>query len=125
MSRQDDKTKALITMTALGTVVQLAMVIAGHYNAFIRENVFAIGGMAISLVFGALWAAKSAGSKGSAFGGGALVGGLCALIGIAVSVAMGDVPAGVLAFGTAGSAVAGGIGGIALYALAGRKPVAA
>lgn len=112
---------SMTRMIALATVVQIAMVVAGHFNEFIRMNVFAIGGMGISLVFGALWAKASATSKGGAFGGGALVGGVCAIIGIAVSVIMGDVPASVLAFGTAGSAVAGGIGGIALYALGGRR----
>lgn len=125
VDRSKDAGKLIIAMTALGTVAQLVMVIAGHYNEFIRDNVFAIGGMAISLVFGALWAMKAAGSRGGAFGGGALVGGLCAIIGIAVSLALGDVPAAVLAFGTAGSAVAGGIGGIVLYALAGTKAAAA
>lgn len=125
MNQQKNAVSAYLAMAALGTVVQVAMVVAGHYNAFIRENVFAIGGMSISLVFGALWAAKAARSKGGGFVGGAIVGGLCAFLGIALSVAMGDVPAGVLAFGTAGSAVAGGIGGVGLYALAGRKPAAA
>lgn len=114
----------MVTMTAWGTASQLAMVISGHYIEFIRLNVFAIGGMAISMIVGAMWAMKEAGSKGSAFGGGALVGGVCAIIGIALSVILGDVPAGVLAFGTLGSAFTGGLGGVALYSLAGRKRVA-
>jgi len=112
---------ALMTWTIVGTVFQIAMVVIGHYNEFVKNNVFAIGGMLVSLVFGALWAKTAARSAGSACLGGAIVGGVCAVIGIAVSVVLGDVPANVLLFGTLGSAVAGLIGGVILYALAGRK----
>ena len=42
---------------------------------------------------------------------GAIAGGVCALIGIAVSVALGDTAAPILAIGTIGSAVAGAIAG--------------
>ena len=43
--------------------------------------------------------------------GGEIAGGVCGLIGIAVSFAFGDVPLALLAFGTAASAVTGAIGG--------------
>jgi hypothetical protein len=43
--------------------------------------------------------------------GGAIAGGVAALIGIAVSVALGDVAALVLVVGTAGSVVTGAVGG--------------
>lgn len=112
----------MIKWTIIATVVQLVMVVAGHYNAFNKDAGFAIGGMSISLVFGALWAMSSARGKGHAAWGGGVVGGVCALIGIAVSCALGDVPPAVLGFGTAGSFVAGVVGGIVVYLLAGRKP---
>ncbi len=51
------------------------------------------------------------GGWGGALGGGALAGGLCAIIGIAVSAALGDVPPMILVMGTAASAVTGLIGG--------------
>jgi hypothetical protein len=107
--------------TAWGTVFQVAMVVVGHYNLFVKNNVFAIGGMAISLVAGALFARSAASSKGSAALGGLVVGGACALLGIAVSVLLGDVPPAVMGFGTAGSALAGLLGGLSLFAAAGRK----
>lgn len=125
MSQSQTANKSLVPMTVAGTVFQLAMIVAGHYIEFVRNNVFAIGGMAISLLFAALWATRGAAGKGSAFIGGSMVGGICAVIGIAASVLLGDTPAPVLAFGTLGSAVAGGIGGLAAYALGGKKPVAA
>jgi len=48
---------------------------------------------------------------GSAILGGVLAGGLCALIGIAVSYLLKDVPASLLALGTLSSAVTGAVGG--------------
>jgi len=112
----------MVKWTIVATVVQLAMVIAGHYVLFIKENVFALGGMGISLLFGAVWARAGATGKGHAAWGGGVVGGVCALIGIAVCVALGDTEAAVLAFGTAGSFVAGVIGGLVAYVVAGPKP---
>jgi hypothetical protein len=114
-------TTPLITWTAIGTVFQIAMVVIGHFNEFVKTNVFAIGGMLISLVFAAIWAKAAARSAGAACGGGAFVGGVCAIIGIAVSVALGDTEANILMFGTLGSAVAGLIGGVIAYAVAGKK----
>ncbi|HKQ46484.1 MAG TPA: hypothetical protein VJZ71_00260 [Phycisphaerae bacterium] len=111
----------LAKWTAIGTVFQVAMVVAGHYNEFVKNNVFAIGGMTISLVIGALYARAAARSKSGAALGGLMVGGACALFGIAVSVLLRDVPVAVLGFGTAGSALAGTIGGWVIYLLQGAK----
>jgi hypothetical protein len=36
---------ALRNAAVIGTVLQLAMVVSGHWVEFIRMNVFAIGGM--------------------------------------------------------------------------------
>ncbi len=107
--------------SVVGTVLQIGMVIAGHFNEFVKTNVFAAGGMLISLVVGAWFGAVAARSKAGAMAGGALVGGDCALVGIAVSVAIKDTEPMILVFGTLGSAVAGLIGGLILYALAGSK----
>ena len=102
--------RALLIATAVGTVLQSAMVLAGHSNKSIA-NLFAVGGMSLSLLAGITYAALAGGSTGSAILGGVIVGGLCALIGIAVSYALKDVPASLLALGTASSAFTGAIGG--------------
>ncbi|WP_353200844.1 hypothetical protein [Sandarakinorhabdus sp.] len=97
--------------TLIGTIAQIAMVVAGHYSPAVAQ-LFAIGGMGLSALAG--WGAlrgRSA-SLGSAAGSGALAGAACAVIGIGVSVVLGDVPASLLAVGTAGSAVTGLIGGV-------------
>jgi hypothetical protein len=102
---------ALINATLVGTALQLAMVIGGHYNKGIA-NLFAVGGMTISLVAGllfALWAKQP--TLGPDALGGLLAGGICALIGIVVSYLLRDVTAVIIVFGTLSSAVTGAIGG--------------
>lgn len=103
--------KTLLIATGIGLALQLAMVIAGHYVPFIKNNLFAVGGMGISLVAGVIYGKMAAEAWGPSLIGGLVAGGACALLGIGVSVALKDTPAPVLAFGTLGSAVAGLIGG--------------
>lgn len=114
--------RALIVATTWGLAAQLAMVIAGHYVAFIKDNVFAIGGMLISLAAGLAFARMARVGWATSLGGSFVAGGLCAILGIAVSVALGDTLPAILAFGTLGSAVAGLIGGAIGKAVAGRAP---
>ena len=103
--------RALIIASAIGTVLQTAMVVAGHTNQSIAK-LFAVGGMSLSLVAGVIYVFLApAGTRGSAIVGGMLAGAICALIGIAVSYALEDVPASLLALGTLSSAVTGAIGG--------------
>ncbi|WP_337186881.1 hypothetical protein [Phenylobacterium sp.] len=105
------KTFGRVTLAA--TAAQVGMVVAGHYSAPIRDNVFALGGMGISFLAGVFYARISRGGWADSLVGGLLSGGACAFLGIGVSVFLGDVPGSLLAFGTAGSAVAGLIGGAA------------
>jgi hypothetical protein len=104
--------RPLILATLAGTILQVAMVVAGHSNPSIK-GLFAVGGMGLSLLAGALYAyLASPIAKGPAAAGGALAGALCGLIGIAVSYALGDVPASLLALGSISSGVTGAIGGV-------------
>jgi hypothetical protein len=106
------QSSALLKSTALGTFLQLIMVVAGHFAPTIA-GFFPAGGMAISGVTGLLysvWGGKE--SVGGAALGGAATGGLCAFLGILASHFMHDVPTAVLGVGTAGSAVTGAIGGM-------------
>jgi hypothetical protein len=103
--------RALGNAILVGTALQLVMVIAGHWQPFIKNNVFALGGMAISLVAGVVYARAARQPRGASALNGAIAGGVCALIGIVVSFALGDVPALILLVGTASSAVTGAIGG--------------
>ncbi len=112
---------ALRNATLIGTVLQLAMIVTGHFSAWVAMNVFALGGMAISALAGLLYARSAANGYGGAALGGAIAGGVCAIIGIAASVALGDVPPIILAFGTLGSAIAGVMGGVVGQMLSGSR----
>ena len=109
---------AVKNATVIGTILQLAMVLSGHYVEIVRLY-FGLGGMAISLLAGVICARDAGVSRAQSALYGALAGGLCALIGIAVSRFLGDVPTGILFVGTLGSAVTGAIGG----AIAGGRAV--
>ena len=111
---EQSRSGALRRGIVVGTVLQLVMVVAGHWVAAIAA-LFAILGMAISAVAGWLAARWTGASGGAAAGNGAIAGGVCALIGIVVSYALGDVTAAVIAFGTLSSAVTGAIGGWAAW----------
>lgn len=105
--------RALVLATVVGTVLQLAMVIAGHSNKSIAA-LFAVGGMGISLIAGLVYTLTAKGGTTSSLAvGGLLSGGICALVGIVVSYLLGDVPALILVVGTVSSAVTGLIGGFA------------
>ena len=116
--------KALQSATLIGTALQLAMIVAGHFSAWVAVNVFMLGGLAISALAGLLHARNAMGGFAGAALGGAIAGGICALIGIAASVALGDTPAVILALGTVGSVVTGVMGGIAGQAVFGSRTAA-
>ena len=103
--------RGLVRATLIGTVLQLAMVVAGHYDATVAK-LFAAMGMLLSLVAGFLAGRWSAGlGRGGAAVSGVVAGGACAFIGILESFYLGDVTAAVIVFGTTGSGIAGAIGG--------------
>jgi hypothetical protein len=101
----------LFRATLVGTVLQLMMVIAGHYDATVK-SLFAVGGMFLSLVAGFLFSRWSSGARVVAISGGAVAGAVCGLIGIVESYYLKDVPASLMVLGTASSAVTGAIGGV-------------
>lgn len=107
----------------VGIVLQTAMVLVGHWVSAVAL-LFAPLGMGISLAVGLLWAREGARDYRHAAGGGAVVGGTCALVGIAISLVLGDVGPAILLFGTASSAVTGAVGGLVGARLGGRRVAA-
>jgi hypothetical protein len=104
--------RAVLIASIVGTVLQVAMVVAGHSNPSVSA-MFAVGGMSISLIAGIIYGYLVKGPRllSGLIAGGATAGGVCAFIGILVSHLMGDVPASLLALGTISSIVTGAIGG--------------
>lgn len=115
--------RALIGATGIGTAAQLVMVVAGHYEESVAL-MFGPLGTAISAAAGALYGLLNRGASWrEALFAGAVAGGLCALVGIALSLALGDVTPFILIAGTLASAVAGAVGAAAVRFF--RKPGAA
>ena len=104
-------TRTLITTLAIFTVLQLAMVLAGHWVPFVKDSLFAPLGTFLSLLGGFEYARRARAGLANGVIGGLVVGGLSGLIGIIVSYLLGDVPVSTLWIGTAASVVGGLIGG--------------
>lgn len=104
-------TRALLLASAVGTILQVAMVLIGHNHPSVAA-MYAVGGMGLSFLAGLLYAMWARGSMTKSIVIGALAAGaICAFIGILVSHLLGDVPASLLALGTLSSAVTGALGG--------------
>ncbi len=101
---------ALVFVTLIGTAAQVAMVVIGHFVPAVR-GAYMWGGLGLSLIAGLLYAWKARGGWGDALIGGLISGGVCAVVGIAVSYFLKDVPLSLIALGGGGSAVTGLIGG--------------
>ena len=111
----------MMTWIAVGTALQIAMVVAGHFIPPLRDW-WGPGGMLIALVVGCL-AAQARWSD--TLVAGALAGGVGAFIGILIALLLGDVPAMLLALGTLSSVVAGIIGAAVVTFVRGRGKTAA
>lgn len=111
---------AIVKWSIVSTILQVAMVVLGHFVPAVAE-MFAIGGTGIGLLAGTLYGAAGARSYADSAIGGLIVGGIGAFIGVLVSYLLGDVGANIFLIGTASSAVVGLIGGIVLFAIAGKK----
>lgn len=104
--------KALIIASVIGTVLQIAMVVAGHQIPPLK-GFFGPGGMIFSALAGFIYFRMVGGTLSEAAVACGLTGAICAFLGIGLSYLLKDVPMTLLAFGTLASGVAGAIGGIA------------
>jgi hypothetical protein len=95
----------------IGTVLQIALSLAGYFFPWVAIHLFMFGRMMISASAGYLYGMEF--GRGYAVGalGGATAGGLCVVPAIALSVLLGDTGAPMLAIGTGISILTGGIGG--------------
>ena len=96
----------------VGTVLQAAMMVLGHFFPWIRVHVFLFGGMMISATSGFLYAQDVGPGWARGALAGAIVGGVCGFVWIALSVALRDTPAPFLWLGTAIAVLTGTVGGL-------------
>ena len=98
--------------TITGIILQIALVMIGHYSLWVRVNAYEFGSMMISGLAGLLYARDFA--KGYARGalGGAIAGGTCGIIAVSAANILGDVPLLALPIGGAVTILVGAIGGL-------------
>jgi hypothetical protein len=121
MPDQAGMSNPMVKSAVIGTILQLVMVVVGHFVPQVA-NVFPIAGTGIGGLAGllnGLWS-RNAG-LGSAAVGGAVAGGAGGAIGTLVSSLMGDVPMSTLGIGTGSTAAAGLLGGLIGKFMGGRS----
>ncbi len=110
----------LLKATTIGTILQVLMVVAGHFMPQVAQ-LFPVVGTGLGGLTGLLFGMFNKGAAGGALaGGGAAAGGIAGLIGSVISMAMGDVPGATVGIATGSTAVAGAIGGFLGKLLGGK-----
>jgi len=112
MSERSLNRPALVGATLVGAVLQVGMVVSGHFSASIA-NLYAVGGTGIAAAAGLLYGLRTGAVSGrSAALGGGLAGVASALLAFIVAYLLGDVPAAMLGPATIGAALVGMVGGL-------------
>lgn len=104
--------RAQLRAILVGTVCQFALVLLSHFYPWVEINVFEFGGMMISATAAYLYAQEIGAGYGRMALGGALVGAVCALMGITLAVSLHDKPPVLLLAGTLIAALTGLFGGL-------------
>jgi hypothetical protein len=104
---------ASLERTALvGTVTQLLMFVVGHFIPWVAANVFGFGSMMIAATAGYLYAREVEAGYARGALGGAVVGGLCALLGLFFAFSLHDVDRLSVLVGTLSAILTGAVGGV-------------
>jgi hypothetical protein len=104
--------KILQRTLIVGIVLQLALAVAAHYVTDIAKYYFLFGGMMIAATAGYFYGMASASGYFAGATGGAIVGGLCALIGAGAAVLMHDAARTAIPLFTAICVLTGAVGGL-------------
>jgi hypothetical protein len=96
----------------VGTLLQIVFVLIAHFSVWIETHALLFAGMMTSATVGYLYAQEVAMGYARGAYGGAIAGGLCAFIGIAVSVLLGDMTGAMLIVRDLISILTGAVGGI-------------
>jgi hypothetical protein len=104
--------KLLQRAAVTGVVLEITMVVIGHYVPWVRVNFYEFGAMMFAGLAGLFYARDFAQGYAKGALGGAIVGGTSGLLGISAANILGDVALIVLPFGTAITVMVGAIGGL-------------
>ncbi len=104
--------KLLQRSAITGILLELTLVVLGHYVPWVRANAYEFCAMMIVGLAGLFYARDFAKGYGRGALGGAIAGGTAGLIGISAANILGDEPLAALAFGTVLLIAVGAIGGL-------------
>jgi hypothetical protein len=104
--------KALQRAIVVGTMLQIVIVLLAHFSAWIEAHAFLFAGMMISATVGYLYALEVARGYAKGAYGGAIAGGACAVIGIALAVILGDMTGRIFVIRDLISVLTGAVGGV-------------
>jgi hypothetical protein len=104
--------RVFIRAASVGIVLQIALMVAAHVLLLIEPQGFLLGGMTISAVAGYLYAMDTGKGYFTSATMAAIIGGISALIGLAVSIALQDAPTRVVPLFTTICVVTGAVGGL-------------
>ena len=104
--------RALERAILVGTLFQVVAVVIAHFSLWIETHALLFGGMMISATMGYLYAQEVVRGYVKGACGGAVAGGLCAIVGMAPSVLLGDMTPKMLGVRTLISILTGAVGGI-------------
>ncbi|HEY3778460.1 MAG TPA: hypothetical protein VGL35_10425 [Rhizomicrobium sp.] len=93
-------------------MLQVVIVLLAHFSAWIEAHAFLFAGMMISATVGYLYALEVARGYARGAYGGAIAGGACAVIGIALAVVLGDMTGRIFVIRDLISVLTGAVGGI-------------
>ncbi len=114
-SREDALTPAVLLWGGTGTCVQIALVVAGHYNDAVY-SVWPAPLLATAAVSGAAYVIHKRRSLADSAWHGGVVGGICTFLGTALAAVMADVAAMQLVTMSLGGIAVGGVAGSLAFA---------
>ncbi|MBU6442869.1 MAG: hypothetical protein KGR48_03070 [Alphaproteobacteria bacterium] len=106
------ETGTLVRATLVGIILQAAMYVLGHFSHWIATNVFDFGAMMISASAAYLYALGTGRGYLTGATAGAVIGGTCGFLGIALSAFLGDSRVGYIPTATTIAVFVGAVGGI-------------
>lgn len=104
--------RALQRAIVVGTMLQIVFVVLAHFSHWIETHALLFAGMMTSATVGYLYALEVARGYARGACGGAIAGGVCAVIGIALAVLLGDMSERIFVVRDLVSVLTGAVGGI-------------
>ncbi len=104
--------RALQRATTVGILLQVVLVLLAHFSTWVEEHALLFGAMMISATSGYLYAREVAKGYGRGAYGGAITGGTCGIVGVGISLLLGDVSPVALTVRLLVSVLTGAVGGI-------------